>query len=220
MVTGIFDAVERLFVTNTHDSILFFTNRGRVFQLKDCYEVSDANRQVGHTGGESRAVGTKRDGSTVLTLQGSNRWLHRNGDHRWLRSNEPRSSVQERAAPTARAITLEEPNLPGWKSRAATECDARHHEDTPFVSPRAGYGHGTRRQQASTGSSCGKMTTSSRMVPGRQESRYLLVVTEKGYGKRAHSAVQGPAARRAVSALKITAGKTGDLVAARVIGRR
>ena len=44
MVTRDADAVERLFVTNTHDNILFFTNRGRVFQLK-VYEVPDASRQ-------------------------------------------------------------------------------------------------------------------------------------------------------------------------------
>src|SRR5947209_17231840 len=45
MVTRDADAVEQLFVTNTHDNILFFTNRGRVFQLK-VYDVPDASRQA------------------------------------------------------------------------------------------------------------------------------------------------------------------------------
>lgn len=39
------DAVRHLMVANTHDSILFFTNRGRVFQLK-CHELPDASRQA------------------------------------------------------------------------------------------------------------------------------------------------------------------------------
>ena len=37
------DSVERLFVSNTHDTILFFTNRGRVFSLKT-YELPEASR--------------------------------------------------------------------------------------------------------------------------------------------------------------------------------
>ena len=37
------DAVEHVFVTNTHDNVLFFTNKGRVFRLK-VYEVPEAGR--------------------------------------------------------------------------------------------------------------------------------------------------------------------------------
>ena len=39
------DQVDQLFVTRTHDNILFFTNRGRVFQLK-VYELPDTSRQA------------------------------------------------------------------------------------------------------------------------------------------------------------------------------
>jgi DNA gyrase subunit A len=39
------DEVEQLFVTQTHDNILFFTNRGRVFQLK-VHELPDTGRQA------------------------------------------------------------------------------------------------------------------------------------------------------------------------------
>jgi DNA gyrase subunit A len=39
------DAIRHLMIANTHDSILFFTNRGRVFQLK-CHELPDASRQA------------------------------------------------------------------------------------------------------------------------------------------------------------------------------
>ncbi|MPZ50527.1 MAG: DNA gyrase subunit A [Dehalococcoidia bacterium] len=39
------DAVRRLLVTDTHDSALFFTDRGRVFQLRT-HEVPDSSRQA------------------------------------------------------------------------------------------------------------------------------------------------------------------------------
>jgi DNA gyrase subunit A len=45
MVTREDDAVRHLLVTHTHDSLLFFTDRGRVFQLK-VYELPDVGRQA------------------------------------------------------------------------------------------------------------------------------------------------------------------------------
>ena len=37
------DFVEQIFVTSTHDPIMFFTNRGRAYQL-NCYEIPEAGR--------------------------------------------------------------------------------------------------------------------------------------------------------------------------------
>ena len=45
MVTREADAVHRLIVCDTHDSVLFFTDRGRVFQLR-AFDVPDASRQA------------------------------------------------------------------------------------------------------------------------------------------------------------------------------
>ena len=39
------DYVEQMFVTSTHDQIMFFTNRGRVYQMW-CYEIPEAGRAV------------------------------------------------------------------------------------------------------------------------------------------------------------------------------
>ncbi|NLY21118.1 MAG: DNA gyrase subunit A [Tissierellia bacterium] len=39
------DFVEDMFITSTHDNILFFTNKGKVFSLK-AYEIPDAGRQA------------------------------------------------------------------------------------------------------------------------------------------------------------------------------
>ncbi|MBI2851295.1 MAG: DNA gyrase subunit A [Chloroflexi bacterium] len=43
MVTREDDAVRLLTVADTHDNLLFFTNRGRVFRLK-CYEIPESSR--------------------------------------------------------------------------------------------------------------------------------------------------------------------------------
>ena len=37
------DFVERMYVTSTHDPLMFFTNRGRVYQI-NCYEIPEAGR--------------------------------------------------------------------------------------------------------------------------------------------------------------------------------
>lgn len=42
------DFVEQLFVTSTHDPLMFFTDRGRAYQLR-CYEIPEAGRMArGH----------------------------------------------------------------------------------------------------------------------------------------------------------------------------
>ena len=43
MATREEDFVERMIIVNTHDEIMFFTNRGRVYNLK-CYQIPEAGR--------------------------------------------------------------------------------------------------------------------------------------------------------------------------------
>jgi DNA gyrase subunit A len=45
MVTREEDAVSRLIVCDTHDNVLFFTERGRVFQSR-AFDLPDAKRQA------------------------------------------------------------------------------------------------------------------------------------------------------------------------------
>ena len=45
MVTRDMDAVQHLITCNTLDSLLFLTNKGKVYQLK-AHEVPDASRQA------------------------------------------------------------------------------------------------------------------------------------------------------------------------------
>ncbi len=39
------DFVEQMYVVNTHDTLMFFTNRGRVYQL-NCYQIPEAGRMA------------------------------------------------------------------------------------------------------------------------------------------------------------------------------
>ena len=42
------DFVEHLFIASTHDYILFFSNKGKVYRLK-VYEIPEASRHATHT---------------------------------------------------------------------------------------------------------------------------------------------------------------------------
>jgi len=65
MATREEDFVEHLFVTNTHDPLLFFTNKGKVYSLKS-HEVPEAQRQARGTP-VINLIGTE-PGETVTAL--------------------------------------------------------------------------------------------------------------------------------------------------------
>jgi DNA gyrase subunit A len=222
MVTRDADAVERLFVTNTHDNILFFTNRGRVFQLK-VYEVPDASRQGKGTPVVNLVqLEPNETVSTVLTLpkgQTDGYIVMATTDGTVKRTSLDQFKNVRRNG--LRAITLEDGAELAWVEIAGGD------EDVMLVTRK---GHSIRfpqEQVRSMGREAAgvngiKLRTDDhviRMDLVGKESKYLLVVTEKGYGKRS-PLTEYKDQRRAgqgMSALKIT-NKTGDLVAARVVG--
>ena len=53
------DFVEQMYVVNTHDTLMFFTNRGRVYQL-NCYQIPEAGRTA-----RGRKVSTMRASSSM-----------------------------------------------------------------------------------------------------------------------------------------------------------
>ncbi|MDD5290240.1 MAG: DNA gyrase subunit A [Patescibacteria group bacterium] len=68
------DAVEHLFTTTTHKDLLFFTNKGRVFQLK-AYEVPPASRVAkGQSIVNFLQLGPQETVSTVLHLDGKEKF--------------------------------------------------------------------------------------------------------------------------------------------------
>ncbi len=222
MVTRDADAVERLFVTNTHDNILFFTNRGRVFQLK-VYEVPDASRQGKGTPVVNLVqLEPNETVSTVLTLpkgQTEGFIVMATTDGTVKRTSLDQFKNVRRNG--LRAITLEDGAELAWVEIASGD------EDVMLVTRK---GHSIRFPQEQVramgreaagvnGIKLRKDDYVIRMDLVGKESKYLLVVTEKGYGKRSPLSEYKDQRRagQGMSALKLTA-KTGDLVAARVVG--
>jgi DNA gyrase subunit A len=222
MVTRDADAVERLFVTNTHDNILFFTNRGRVFQLK-VYEVPDASRQGKGTPVVNLVqLEPNETVSTVLTLpkgQTSGYIVMATTDGTVKRTSLDQFKNVRRNG--LRAITLEEGAELAWVEIAAGD------EDVMLVTRK---GHSIRFPQEQVrsmgreaagvnGIKLRKDDHVIRMDLVGKESRYLLVVTEKGYGKRSplNEYKDQRRAGQGMSAVKLTS-KTGGLIAARVVG--
>lgn len=222
MVTRDADAVERLFVTNTHDNILFFTNRGRVFQLK-VYEVPDASRQGKGTPVVNLVqLEPNETVSTVLTLpkgQTNGFIVMATTDGTVKRTSLDQFRNVRRNG--LRAITLDEGAELAWVEIAAGD------EDVMLVTRK---GHSIRFPQEQVrsmgreaagvnGIKLRKDDHVIRMDLVGKESRYLLVVTEKGYGKRSplNEYKDQRRAGQGMSAVKLTA-KTGALVAARVVG--
>ena len=222
MVTRDADAVEQLFVTNTHDNILFFTNRGRVFQLK-VYDVPDASRQakgipvvnlVQLDAGESvSAVLTVPAGKTsgFMVMATTTGTVKRTALEQFR--NVRRNGL--------RAITLDNGDELAWARVADGD------ENVMLVTRK---GHSIRfsqneirpmgREAAGVkGISLRKGDTVIRMELVSMVSTHLLVATENGFGKRSPLTDYKVQRRggQGMSAAKIGA-KTGNIIAARVVG--
>jgi DNA gyrase subunit A len=223
MVTRDADAVERIFVTNTHDRILFFTNRGRVFALR-VYDVPDASRQAKGTPvvnlvqldpdesvqsvltvpkGKEQGylVMATTDGTVKRTALEQFRNVRRNG---------------------LRAITLDDDGELAWVAVANGD------EDVMLVT-RLGYFIRFDQEQVrpmgreATGVKGIKLRPNDsviRMDLVEKSSTHLLVITEKGYGKRAPLTEYKVQRRggQGSTACKIS-DKTGNIVGARVVAQ-
>jgi DNA gyrase subunit A len=221
MVTRDADAVEQLFVTNTHDNFFFFTNRGRVFQLK-VYDVPDASRQakgipvvnmVQLEAGETvAAVQTIPAGRTTgyLVMATINGTVKRTDLEQF--KNVRRTGL--------RAITLDEDDDLAWIKLAKGD------EDIMLVTAK---GNSIRFPQEQVrpmgreaagvkGISLGKGDTVILMDLIGKTSTHLLTITEHGFGKRSPLEEYKIQRRsgQGMSAAKLNA-KTGALMAARVV---
>jgi DNA gyrase subunit A len=221
MVTRDADAVERLFVTNTHDNILFFTNRGRVFQLR-VYDVPEATRTAKgtpvanlvqldpdekvsavlttpHGKQDGYLVMATTDGTVKRTALDQFRNVRRNG---------------------LRAITLDEGDELAWVTCASGS------EQIMLVTRKGMSIRFPQDQLRSMGRDAAgvrgiKLRAGDaviRMDLVTEKSSDLLVVTEKGYGKRSPMDEYRVQSRggQGIAAVKLTS-KTGELVASRVL---
>ncbi|MBV9278483.1 MAG: DNA gyrase subunit A [Chloroflexi bacterium] len=221
MVTRDADAVEQLFVTNTHDNILFFTNRGRVFQLK-VYDVPDASRQAKgipvvnlvqlDAGEDVSAVVTLPAGKTsgylvMATTEGT----VKRTDLEQFR-NVRRNGL--------RAITLDDGDELAWAKVADGDEDVmlvtRQGNSIRFaqeeVRPMGREAAGVKGISLRAGDAVIRMDLIGK------GSTHLLVVTNKGYGKRSPLSEYKVQRRggQGMAATKVTP-KTGNIIAARVV---
>ncbi|MGH2441639.1 MAG: DNA gyrase subunit A [Chloroflexota bacterium] len=222
MVTRDADAVERLFVTNTHDNILFFTNRGRVFQLR-VYDVPDATRQAKGTAVVNlvqldpdetvQSVLTIPHGRTdgFLVMATTNGTVKRTALEQF--KNVRRNGL--------RAITIDP------EDELAYAAVAEGDEDIMLVT-RAGYFIRFDQDQVRAMGREAAGVKGIKLRPRDHVIRmdlvgaactHLLVVTEKGYGKRGPLSEYKNQRRggQGSTASKISS-KTGDIVGARVVG--
>jgi DNA gyrase subunit A len=223
MVTRDADAVERLFVTNTHDNILFFTNRGRVFQLR-VYDVPDASRQAKGTPVVNLVqLDPEETVQTVLTIP-------KGKESGFLVMATTKGTVKRTALEAfrnvrrngIRAITLDDDDELAWVQ--ASEGD----EDVILVTRNGFYIRFHQNQVRSMGREAAGVNGIRlrqgdqviRMDVIRGDSTHLLTVTENGFGKRTKLAEYHPQRRAGMgsTAAKL-ASKTGKLVGARVVGK-
>ena len=183
------DYIEHLFVCSTHDYLLFFTNRGKVYRQK-VYELPEASRTA-----KGRAlvnVLPLREGEFVRAVLVHAR-LHRGQvprlrHHARARSRRPSSSpTTRRSRPTASSRSRSATTT-SWSPFAAPSGD----DDIIMVS-RSGQAARFNEEQARP---MGRDTGGVRgMNVSRGDNRVLamdiarddtelLVVTENGYGKR------------------------------------
>jgi DNA gyrase subunit A len=221
MVTRDADAVEQLFITNTHDNILFFTNRGRVFQLR-VYDVPDATRTAKGTpvanlvqldpNEKVSAVRTIQHGKTdgFLVMATTKGTVKRTALDQF--KNVRRNGL--------RAITLDEGDELAW----VTCSDGN--EDVMLVT-RLGQAIRFPQQQVRA---MGREAAGVRGIKLHESDQVirmdlvddpkgdLLVITEHGFGKRTPLKEYRKQSRGGlgITAAKVTA-KTGELRAARVV---
>jgi DNA gyrase subunit A len=224
MITREEDAVRHLLVANTHDNILFFTNRGRVFITK-VYALPEATRQA--------------KGLPIINLPGVQ---VESGEYVSAIITLPRFDPGHYMAMATRQGMLKKTSLaeyPKTRANGLTATSLVNGDELRWVGLTTGDDDiilATKKGQAARFSESevrhmGRDTrgvTGIRLhrddevigmevvVPGEQ----LLVVTEQGYGKRTDLA-EFPRKHRATGGVIANSlnADTGDVAAIRVVGR-
>jgi DNA gyrase subunit A len=222
MVTRDADAVERIFVTNTHDSIFFFTNRGRVFQLR-VYDIPDASRQAKGTPVVNLVqLDADETVQSVLTLpHGKTGGFMVMATTNGTVKRTPLEAFKNVRRNGLRAITLDNGDELAWVEVAEGD------EDVMLATRNGNFIRFRQEEVRSMGREAAgvkgiRLRTNDKVI--RMDligagSKHLLVVTEKGYGKRS-PLTEYKVQRRGglgASAAKIST-KSGAVVGARVVG--
>ncbi len=225
MITREEDAVRHLLVANTHDNILFFTNRGRVFITK-VHTLPEASRQakglpiINLPGVQ---VEQREYVSAIINLPGFE------PDHYLFmatrRGMVKKTSLAEYAKIRANgliAINLQEGDELQWVGLSDGQSDL-------ILATRKGQAARFHEQEVRPLGRDTMGVSGIRLRPGDEvigmevaqlPTQQLLVVTEQGYGKRTDVA-DFPVKHRATGGVIANSlnPETGDVAAIRLVGR-
>lgn len=220
MVTREDDAVRHLLVSHTHDSLLFFTDRGRVFQLK-VYELPDVSRTA--KGEHLINMISIEQRERITAIVSVPKGVSRDFMIVATRKGEVKKTAMSEFEVVRRqgliAMNLDDDDeLIGAKLAHANDdalMISAHGQAVRF--PIADLRQASRTSGGVRGIRLtkGDVLVSLNLAPEESE---LLVVTERGYGKRT-SVEEYPRHSRGgagVRAMKTTA-KSGNIAAARII---
>jgi DNA gyrase subunit A len=214
------DVVENLFITSTHNNILFFTNQGRVYKMK-AFEIPEASRQAkGIAIVNLLQLNTKERIQAVMTIKEFE-------DNKYLTMVTKNGIVKRCSLTQFKAIRkngLNAINLkPGDELIGVRLTDG---DEQIIIVTANGY---SIRFKESDVRPMGRAAAGVKGITLREgdiavgmdlvsESLKLLTVSEKGFGKRTslkQYTVQGRGGK-GIKTYKVTK-KTGNLVGARVV---
>ena len=214
------DAVRLLTVADTHDNLLFFTNRGRVFNLK-CYEIPDTSR----TGKGTAVINLfpVTEGERVTEVVDVSNFPENHFLVMITRLGEIKKTRAENFA-SVRSSGIIAMDLP--EGDELIDACITTDQDNVLVTTHGGKASKFVVRELRTASRTSGGVRGIRLAPGDQvvsmnvayDGTFLLVVTDNGYGKltavdeypKHHRGAGG------VLTFKVTE-KTGKIAAARVV---
>lgn len=214
------DFVENLFITSTHNYILFFTNKGKMYKLKT-YEIPEAGRQAKGTALVNLLqLGAEEKVNAVIHIKDfdDGKYLIFMTKHGTIKKTELKEYDTSRSTGITAINLIDNDELIGVKlTRGTTELIAATKNGLSIRFPESDarpMGRGTRGVRG-INLNPGDLVIGMDIV---EEGADLLVISEKGYGKRtpiSEYRVQSRGGKGIITS-KIT-NKTGNAVGMKIV---
>lgn len=214
------DFVEHLFITSTHNYILFFTNKGKMYKLKT-YEIPEAGRQAKGTALVNLLqLDPDEKVNAVIKIKDfeDGKYLIFMTKHGTIKKTELREYDTSRSTGITAITLLGNDELIGVKlTRGTTELIAVTRQGMSIRFPESDVRSMGRPSQGVRGITL-DMDDQVIGMDIVEENAELLVISEKGYGKRTKLEEYRVQSRggKGILTSKITS-KTGKLVGMKVV---
>lgn len=214
------DFVENLFITSTHNYILFFTNKGKMYKLKT-YEIPEAGRQAKGTALVNLLqLDADEKVSAVINIKDfqDGKYLIFMTKHGLIKKTELRAYETSRSTGITAITLLEQDELISVKlTRGTTELISATKKGMSIRFDEKDVRSMGRSAQGVRGIRLGKED----VVIGMdiiEENADLLVISQNGFGKRTHLGEYRIQTRggKGILTSKITS-RTGDLVGMKIV---